>query len=302
MIPAEETFGGTWPFRPNFSDAAGFRMHYVDEGGGEPIVCLHGEPTWGYLYRNFIPALSRSHRVVVPDHMGFGKSETPQDRTYTLETHVENLIALVEELDLRDITLVLQDWGGPIGTQLTVRHPERVRRLVLMNTVAGYGRVPEGTPEVTSSPWFRWVGEGLDSGRTEAVLRNLGTTVLSVMKLLGLERTGVVTDDWLHAYAAPFGTPEECLGGYEFPIDAYTGRIAEYVLGGLPGVQELVAKPAMLAEGMEDRAIPPQRAIADFRALWPTGPVVELPGVGHFCQEDAPEILVPLIQQFVQLT
>ena len=302
MIPAEETFDGTWPFRPRFTDAPGFRMHYVDEGAGEPIVCLHGEPTWGYLYRNFIPRLSASHRVVVPDHMGFGKSETPQDRSYTLRSHVENLVALVEELDLTDITLVLQDWGGPIGTQFTVRYPERVKRLVLMNTIAGYGRVPEGTPEVTSSPWFRWIGEGLESGRAEAVLRNLGTTVLSVMKMLGFQRSEAVTDAWLRAYSAPFATPEECLGGLEFPIDAYSGRIADYVLEGLPGLEQLRAKPAMLAEGMEDRAIPPARAIADFRALWPDGPVVELPGVGHFCQEDAPEVLVPLIQQFVQLT
>ncbi len=302
MIPAEETFDDTWPFPPRFSEAPGFRMHYVDEGAGEPIVCLHGEPTWGYLYRNFIPRLSASQRVVVPDHMGFGKSETPQDRTYTLRSHVENLAALVEELDLTDITFVLQDWGGPIGTQFTVRHPERVKRLVLMNTIAGYGRVPDGTPEVTSSPWFRWIGEGLEDGRTEAVLRNLGTTVLSVMKMLGFERSEVVTGAWLRAYGAPFATPEECIGGLEFPIDVYSGRIGEYVLEGLPGLEHLLAKPAMLAEGLEDRAIPPARAIADFRALWPDGPVVELPGVGHFCQEDAPEVLVPLIQQFVQLT
>jgi haloalkane dehalogenase len=88
MIPADETFDGTWPFEPNFSEAAGFRQHYVDEGprDGEVVICLHGEPTWGYLYRNFIPPLAERYRVIVPDHMGFGKSETPQDRVYTLKT------------------------------------------------------------------------------------------------------------------------------------------------------------------------------------------------------------------------
>jgi pimeloyl-ACP methyl ester carboxylesterase len=85
MIDANETFNGTWPFAPHFTDAPGFKMHYVDEGGGEAIVCLHGEPTWGYLYRNFIPPLAKKYRVVVPDHMGFGKSETPQDKVYTLK-------------------------------------------------------------------------------------------------------------------------------------------------------------------------------------------------------------------------
>jgi haloalkane dehalogenase len=114
MIPANETFDGTFPFKPHFCEAAGFRQHYVDEGDGEPIICLHGEPTWGYLYRNFIPPLSQTHRVIVPDHMGFGKSETPHDRAYVLKTHVENLAALIEELDLKNITFVGQDWGGPI--------------------------------------------------------------------------------------------------------------------------------------------------------------------------------------------
>ena len=87
MIPANETFNGTFPFVPHFTTKPGFQMHYVDEGTGEPIVCLHGEPTWGYLYRKLIPPLSTTHRLIVPDHMGFGKSETPQDREYTYLSH-----------------------------------------------------------------------------------------------------------------------------------------------------------------------------------------------------------------------
>ena len=100
MIDAAETFDGTWPYTPMFGEAAGFRQHYIDEGKGNPIICLHGEPTWGYLYRNMIGPLAAHHRVVVPDHMGFGKSETPQDREYTLRTHVTNLTALIDDLGL----------------------------------------------------------------------------------------------------------------------------------------------------------------------------------------------------------
>jgi len=111
MLPADETFDDTWPFKPRFSEAAGFRQHYVDEGprNGEIVICLHGEPTWGYLYRNFTSALARHYRVIVPDHMGFGKSETPQD------------------------------WGGPMTGAYTIRDPGRVKRLALMNTLLGYG-------------------------------------------------------------------------------------------------------------------------------------------------------------------
>jgi len=317
MIPADETFDGTFPFKPSYvtippdGDAAAFRMHYVDEGPARPegdrhgasetIVCLHGEPTWGYLYRNMIPGLAEHHRVVVPDHMGFGKSETPRDRAYTLRTHVANLTALIEALDLRDFTFVAQDWGGSIAASYTVRHPERVKRIFYANTMAGYGTLGRtDLPALTESRWFQWIGGGLESGRTRAVLENLGSTVLSVMKIIGFENSAAVDDSWIRAYSAPFPTPEESIGGYEFPIDAYTGRIREFMLEGIGGLDALKAKPAMLAEGMCDGAIPPALAIADFKGLWPDGPVVELPGVGHFCQEDAPEILVPLILGFMQ--
>ena len=304
VIDLDETFDGTFPFAPHTFDGHGFVQHYVDEGprdAAETIVCVHGEPTWGYLYRNMIgPLAAAGHRVVVPDHMGFGKSETPQDRPYTLQSHTENLMALVDHLGLTDITFVLQDWGGPIGTAFTVRRPDDVRRLFLANTIAGYGRVtdPE-VPAVNDSRWFRWILGGLDNGRTEAVLTNLGSTVLSVMQLIGFTNTAAVDDTWVRAYSSPFPDAASAIGGYEFPIDAATGRIAEYVLAGVDGVPALRSKPAVLFEGLADQAIPPAAAIADFRALWPDAPVIELPGVGHFCQEDAPEVLVAGILQFV---
>jgi pimeloyl-ACP methyl ester carboxylesterase len=309
MVPPDETFDGTWPFAARFHEvppaggAGAFRMHYVDEGppSAEPIVCLHGEPTWGYLYRHMIPPLAERWRVLAPDHMGFGKSETPQDRTYTLRAHVENLTGWIEALDLRGITFFGQDWGGPIATQFTVRHPERVRRLFYANSLAGYGSAGrKDLPRLQDSRWFRWIGGGLESGRTDAVLRNLGSTVLSVMKIIGFERTGVVDDTWIRAYSAPFETPADCIGAVEFPKDAFLGRIRDYVLEGAVGVDALRAKPAMLAEGLADHAIPPALAIADFEALWPGRPAVRLPGVGHFCQEDAPETLVALVAQFMQ--
>jgi haloalkane dehalogenase len=305
MIDASETFDGTWSFAPNFCGAAGFQQHYIDEGpadggGVETIICLHGEPTWGYLYRNMIGPLAEHHRVIVPDHMGFGKSETPQDREYTLRTHVENLTALIDELGLEDITFVMQDWGGPIGTAFAVRNPDRVSRLVYMNTIAGYGQVDDSVTPTTESQWFRWIGEGLESGRTEAVLRNCGSTVLSVMKIIGFQNSAAVDDTWIRAYSAPFPDADSAIGAYEFPIDAYLGRIVDYVLEGVEGVPALVAKPAILLEGMEDRAIPPDMAIAHFRSLWPDAPVVQLPGVGHFCQEDAPDLLASNILQFMQ--
>ncbi|MFC1934970.1 alpha/beta fold hydrolase [Chloroflexota bacterium] len=308
MTSENETFDGTWPFKPHFSTAPGFRMHYVDEGEGEPIVMLHGEPTWGYIYRNFIPPLSKTHRVIVPDHMGFGKSETPQNREYTLKTHVENLTTLIEELDLQDITFVLQDWGGPIGGCYTHLHPERVKRLCLVN-----GAVPNATTytrqpnqpmiRAQSAPWFQWIGDGLEAGRYHEVLGNLGSTILSVMKLLGFQNSAAVTNTWIRAYSAHFTSPEECKGAIEFPLDAYYGRaLPFYYECALAGKEETRKRPAMLVRGMKDYAITRENMVGSFRDLWPKGPIIELENAGHFSQEDLPEIIVPLIQQFIQMT
>ena len=246
-----------------------------------------------------IDPLAEEFRVIVPDHMGFGKSETPLDREYTLQNHTENLSRLIDSLDLNNITFVMQDWGGPIGTAYTVRNPKRVSRLVYMNTLAGYGRVSDEIPKIHESRWFQWIGEGLETGRTEAILRNAGSTVVSIMKLLGVS-SKVIDDTWIEAYSSPFPDYDSSIGAYEFPIDAYMGRIGEYVLEGLNGVEDLTSKPAILLEGLEDYAIPPEFAIADFTSLWPSSPVIKLPGVGHFCQEDAPELLVASILQFLK--
>jgi len=304
MIAATETFHETFPFRPRFTTAAGFQMHFVDEGKGDPIVCLHGEPTWGYIFRKFIPELGKHHRVIVPDHMGFGKSETPGDREYTLGTHVANLEALLLELDLRDITLVMQDWGGPIGGGFALRHPDRVKRLCLLNTVVPL-RLPieqELFPKNSESSWFRWIRRAQGDGSLDEVLGNLGVTALSVMKLLGFENSSVADWTWIDAYSAHFRSKADCIGAINFPLDFVTGKWARFQAGGPREVEAIRQKPAMLAEGLNDRAILPEIAIEHFRTAFPQGSVVELPEAGHFCQEDKPEVLLALIEQFAQVT
>lgn len=297
-IAAEETFDGTFPFTPHFTDAAGFRMHYVDEGSGQPIILIHGEPTWSYLYRNLIPGLSRNFRVLAPDHMGFGKSESPAGAEYTLDRHARNLGGLIEDLDLRDITLVMQDWGGPIGTVVASRYPDRMKRFVAMNTIFGTDR---NTREDRLTPWFAAIKAMEEAGQLEAVLGNLSYLVGGIMMTLGIQRREIVTDTWLRAYGAAFPTLEECRGAIAFPLEGlHLERIRETLVSALPGLFKLgqAGVPAMLIEGMQDRAIWPHVVIAGFRAFFPQGTVHELRGAGHFIQEDAPEILVPLIEEF----
>ncbi len=125
-----------YPFTSQFLQLDRFRYHYLDEGSGETLLMLHGNPTWSFYYRNLILGFQDSYRCVVPDHMGMGKSDKPQEYPYTLSQHIDNVEKLADHLKLDKITLVVHDWGGAIGMGFAVRHPERIRRLVIFNTAA----------------------------------------------------------------------------------------------------------------------------------------------------------------------
>ncbi len=141
---------GLYPFTPHYieiggrsaatgaSSGAGHRMHYVDEGQGDPVLMVHGNPSWSFYYRDLISALRASHRVIAPDHIGCGRSDKPNDDRYdyTLSTRVADLGTLIDSLDLRAITLVVHDWGGMIGMAWAVQNRDRIARLVVMNSAA----------------------------------------------------------------------------------------------------------------------------------------------------------------------
>ncbi len=133
-IPSE--LKDEYPFDSNFFSIQKNNLHYVDTGAGEVILMLHGNPTWSFFYRNLAKYFSNNYRVIVPDHMGCGLSSKPQDYEYTLKSHVDNLCLLVEKLKLTNITLVVHDWGGAIGMGLATRHPELIKKMVVMNTAA----------------------------------------------------------------------------------------------------------------------------------------------------------------------
>ena len=301
MIKASETFEGTWPFLPNFFDGNGFQMHYVDVGPRQanPIILLHGEPTWGYLYRKFIPELSKSYRVVVPDMMGFGKSETPQDKEYTLKTHVENLSRLIDNLKLTNITFVGQDWGGPITAAYSIRNLNKVKSFVLINTLFGYSK--EERPK-NLSPWFEWINKHYQDKTLDGILGELGSTLLSVMKIPNFTNNNIINDTWIKAYSSQFPDRASCKGAINFPLDALLNRIVPYILEGIKqgDLKSLCSKPAVLAYGMKDKAIEPDYAIRDFKALFPGSKVVEMPNAGHYSQEDEPELLINLIKEFMK--
>ena len=175
-------------------------MHYVDEGDGTPVLLLHGEPTWAYLYRKVIPEVAPVARCIAPDYFGFGRSDKPIERDwYSYDTHSASLARFVDELDLRDVTVVMQDWGGPLGMRLAVERPDRIARLVVMNTGIFAGRPPSDT-------WLRF----------RDLVRRTGTD-FQPGQLIRITCTTELPDDVVAAYDAPFPAPESKTGVLMFP-------------------------------------------------------------------------------------
>ncbi len=288
---ANETFGRTWLYQPRFFEHEGVRLHYVDEGEGEPIVMLHGNPTWGYLYRNFIPTLSESNRCVVPDHMGFGKSDKPLDQPYTLARHIENFSALMLDLDLRDMTLVMQDWGGPIGLGFGVEHPERIKRLVILNTWAF--RIPEGSPLAPLLELFRQphVGEAMVQGLNLFVEGFLPAGIYHKERL----------EQFMPAYRAPFPDWNSRIGTLAFPRDIPVGD--EHPSTATMGqIQDNLGKlnvPTTIIWALQDPAIPPP-LIDAWKGVYPHAEEHRIETASHFLQEDEPEQIVGLILDFLK--
>jgi haloalkane dehalogenase len=301
-----DTFDGMYPYTPRFTDAPGFAMHFVDEGpaDGEVVLCLHGEPTWGFLFRHLIAALRGTHRVVAPDHMGFGRSETPPSRSYWLQDHIDNLERFVLALDLRGITLVMHDFGGPVGMGLASRHPDRIRRIVSVNGPTPFGQATLGerlAANAAVSPWFQWIVRAESQGRLEAVLGELGFNILSTLKLNGFEDHRLINDAWLRAYGARFATPADCAGAIGWAKGVATGA-HRFEMPDAAARRAIAAKPAMAIWGMADRTLHAEHFLPLFSALFPDGPVHRLPGVGHYSLEDAPDAIADRIATFLAQT
>lgn len=303
-IPPEETFDGAWPFRARYAEAAGYRAHYIDEGEGrETLLLLHGEPSWSYLFRKAIPVWAAHNRVIAIDHMGFGKSAAPQNRRYFLQDHIDNLEKIVLALDLRNLTLVAHDFGGPVGMGLAIRHPDRIRRFVSVNgpTPAGQPDLAERwTANVAVAPWFQWILKAEKAGVLEQVLGQLDYNILSTLKLNGFEDNSIITDAWLRAYRAPFPTPAHAIGAIGwakgFATDAHRFEAPDSAVK-----RALAAKPAMALWGAKDHTLHAEHFLPLFAEAFPTGAMHLLPKAGHYSPEDAPGDLARRVAHFVAM-
>jgi haloalkane dehalogenase len=278
-----------YPFGSHWLELPMGRMHYLDEGSGRPVLMVHGNPAWSFLYRHLINRLSPSHRCVAPDHIGFGLSDKPGSWSYLPRDHARNLAALIQQLDLRDITLVVQDWGGPVGLAQAIEFPERVSGLVILNTWMW---------PVDRDPYYRAFSGFVGGPIGRALVRRFNFFARVVMpKTYGDARR--LTRDIHEQYLRPLGTPAERTGSAVFPRE---------IIGSTPWLSSLwerrgllASKPALVVWGTDDIAFREKELLTWADAL-PDAEILRLEGVGHFVQEEAPGELGDAVSRFLERT
>lgn len=296
------TFGGTWPYEPKWLETDGIRIHYVDEGArdGEPVVMLHGNPTWSYLYRRFIRGLvDAGFRAVAHDETGFGRSDKPESESeYSIQRHARHFDALMDKLEVDGVTLVLQDWGGPIGLAWAVDYPERVRRLVVLNTWPGGRELPDHPAPTGFFRILRARGPG------ELLIKRLNLFTRMILFRGGLVHRDRLGAEEKAAYLAPHPTAASRAGVMAFPRlipweeDNPTRPLGEHIEQGLA---KLTDKPVLICWPGKDPAFK-QKTLAMWRRIFPHAEVHQFDDAGHYIQEDAHERLVPLLVDFLKRT
>jgi cis-3-alkyl-4-acyloxetan-2-one decarboxylase len=285
-------FDGTFPFEPRYLRAGKTSLHYIDEGPRDaaPLLFLHGNPTWSYLWRRPVAELSaEGHRCVALDHMGFGRSEKPPRMSaYKLERHVENALAVIDELDLWNVTLVAHDWGGPIGLGAMLERAERLRALVLMNTWAW--ELPSWLP-----PFIReFRTEGL--GEILALGGNL--FVESIPGGMSRRDPDPVMMD---AYRAPFPDYWSRAGTLAFQREiplTERDRSAPVIASIHERLPQLDV-PVLLLWGMRDPVFQPV-FLDQWRELFPAAEVAAVEDASHFVVEDRPDAVIDAIRRFLR--
>lgn len=260
-----------YDFEANYQEIDGLRLHYVDEGSGDPVILFHGEPTWGYLYRKMITPLATRHRVIAPDYVGFGRSDKPTDRSfYTYDRHNELIAGLLEKLDIQRATVVVQDWGGPIGLRWAVENRDRVARLVIMNTALF---VASKKPSEAFLAWRDFAERNPDLP--------IGFVLQSATKT-------ELPQDVLDGYEAPFPNAESKAGAAQFPLivplepdDPSAVKMSE-----IRDELKSWEKPVLVAFSDSDPIFQPKVGQALVDEIPGADELKVIEGASHFLQED----------------
>jgi haloalkane dehalogenase len=271
-----------YPFRSNFFKTSHGNMHYVDEGSGDVLLFLHGNPTWSFMYRHLIKSLSTGFRCVAPDYIGFGLSDKPFNVSYLPQFHAENLEDFIDELGLKSITLVIHDWGGAIGMSYGLNHPANIKRLIVFNT--SFWSV-KGIKEAEN--FSRFVGGPV--GRF--LCRYFNAFPRFVMPYATGDKSKLTKAIHRH-YIKPFPAPDSRKGTWVFP-KAIIGE-SEWLATLWAKRERLERKPVQLLWGLKDPAFS-TRELDRWKSAFPNHRAQTFPNVGHFVAEElGPEAAGPI--------
>ena len=276
-----------FPFRSRFLDVMpGRRVHYVDEGQGDVVLFVHGTPTWSFEWRHCIRALAETHRCIAMDNLGFGLSDRPRDFDYTPESHTRVLRAFVERMGFSDITLVVHDFGGPIGLPLALERSSVVRRLVVLNSwMWSFDDDPEMVRKARMA-----------SGTVGRLLYRYANVSLRVLTPYAFADRKKLTPRIHQQYLAPFRDPES-RERVLWPLARAILQSSRYYDSLWLLRERLRGVPALVVWGMKDPAFQPVQ-LARWKAALPQATILELP-VGHWPQEESPSEVVRAMQGFL---
>lgn len=275
-----------YPFTSHFLDLDAGRMHYIDEGSGPPIVMVHGTPTWSFLYRHLIKDLSSHYRCIAMDHIGFGLSDKPPRWSYQPEDHAKHVHALIDHLALRDMVLVVHDFGGPIGLSYAIEHPDTIRGLVLFNT--WMWSLQENMLAMLASTT-------MNSPLGELLYLYLNWAPEILIKIATGNREELTRPIQQH-YAKPFTNPAERHGPWTF-ARALSSSSAWYEELWQQR-QQIKEKPALILWGMKDPGFSEQDLLR-WQVLFPHAQTMVFPNVGHFVPEEEGKDLGPVLLAFL---
>ena len=270
-----------FPFTSRFIEIDGARIHYIDEGAGPPLLLLHGNPTWSFLYRDIVRGLSNHFRCIALDYPGFGLSGAAAGYDFLPASHAQMIEQFILRLDLTDLTVMVHDWGGPIGLGVAGRHPERFRAFVIGNTCAG---------PVSGKPKFELFA-GLAGGPIGWLAIRYFNAFVNLVIPVGVARRKL-QPEIMAAYRGPFPTQTSRLPTFIFARAVIRSRaFLSAVESGLDRIQD---RPALIVWGDRDIAFQTEQR-RGFEERFPHHQTVVLEGAGHFIQEDAPDEIVAAI-------